>query len=63
MALPIQTAPPVERADMEILVSSEEGEAPSAKDKGRAVAPSSILIEVDETFPEAAVYFQPEDVQ
>ena len=63
MALPIQTAPPAEHVAMEISESLEEGEAPRPKDKGRAVAPSSSLMDVDEAFPEAAEHVQPEDVQ
>ena len=48
---------------MEISTSSVEGEAPRPKDKGRAVAPSSSLMDVDEALPEAAERLQPEDVQ
>ena len=59
LALPIQTAPPVERVVMEISASSEEGEATRPKDKGRAVAPSSSIMDVDEALPEAAEHIQP----
>jgi len=48
---------------MEISASSEEGEAPRPKNKGRAVASSSSLMDVDDTLPEAADHVQPEDVQ
>ena len=46
---------------MEISASSEEGEAPRPKDKGRDVAPSSSLMGVDEALPEAAEHVQPDD--
>ena len=48
---------------MEILVSSEEGDAPRPKYKGRAVALSSSLMDVDEALTEAEEHVQQEDVQ